>query len=322
MKKVGLLLLAVLITSCGNDLSRSEAEDLITNYIRFKELGKKPRTNPQAKYNGQQQGYWDQNSNISNKGKYLFKKKGYNYLELKSPIQAKVTMINGIADTKSSFGNNKSFKEVQFTWRYTKMDDVTKRFIVTGGNGKGFMRKFDDGWRVDNISFSFSNQGFALTEADKANIKSDIEIEKKRLKEEQRLREIEMARRKAEQEKRNQLIAISKKSTKTLGTYDGVHNFTGRKLKQQVTLTDTTIYRPLPGNENNLNIWIGSIQKRPTAHQFKQTAMGWTGYVIKVDNSSITFKDQNEATRFYNNLNTAIDKWNAKYPSLKKIQNK
>ncbi|MFK7749380.1 MAG: hypothetical protein AB8B65_13375 [Kordia sp.] len=315
MKYVYALLFLILLSSCGNNLSRSEAEDLINKHNKFTVLGQKPRTNSQAKYNGTQQGYWQKNGTITQKGKTYFYNKNYNNITLKRPGKAVVTTIDGIADA----GNNSKTKEVQFSWEYANIDEVVKRFIIKGGTGKAFLRKFDDGWRVNNISFSYKNESFPLTAANKANIKNDIEIEKQRQIEEQKRREAALAKRKAEEEKRNLLIAASKKVNKTLGTFNGIHGFTGRKLKEKITLTDVHIYRNLPGTENNLNIWLGAITQRPTAHRFNQTAMGWNGFAIKVNNKNIKFKEQNEATRFYNMLNTAIDNWNKKYPELKKI---
>lgn len=48
--------------------------------------------------------------------------------------------------------------------------------------------------------------------------------------------------------------------------------------------------------------------------------MGWTGFVVKINNKRIHFRDENDATNFYLNLISAIDDWNKKYPTLKKWQ--
>jgi hypothetical protein len=74
----------------------------------------------------------------------------------------------------------------------------------------------------------------------------------------------------------------------------------------------------LSGSENYLKIWFKNIRTKPTAHTFKQNAMGWTGFVVKINNKRIHFRDENDATNFYLNLISAIDDWNKKYPTLKK----
>lgn len=46
--------------------------------------------------------------------------------------------------------------------------------------------------------------------------------------------------------------------------------------------------------------------------------MDWNGFAIQIDNEQILFKDEKEATRFYNDLISAVKNWNKKYPELKK----
>jgi len=319
MKKFLILSFLILLSSCGNNLSRSKAEELINNSPKFQKTGEKPKIHSGAYYAGIEQGYWTDNRNLTSKGYKYFNKLSYDKLYLKKPIKCVVTSIDGIAESNNFFGNeNSNYKEVQFSWEFSNVNSVVKRFIVKGGKGVAFLRKFDDGWRVDEVSVKYSDEKFALNKSEKKNVQRDIELEKQRKLEEQRRIEEERARRKAEEERRQRLIAESKIIHKTIGTYDGVHGFTGRKLDKKIILTDVHIFRDLPGTENYLNIWYGNIRNKPTAHRFRQTAMAWDGFAVQVDNTTIVFKDENEATRFYQDLIKAIEDWNERFPDLRK----
>ena len=179
------------------------------------------------------------------------------------------------------------------------------------------MRKFDDGWRVDKISTTFLNEVFELNESDKIAINKDIEEENQRKIEEQKRIEEEIARRKAEEEKRKILIAKALVVNTTIGNYNAVNDFTGKDLLKKITLTDVHFFRDLSGGQY-LNIWFGNINSKPTLHRFRQTAMGWEGFAVRVNEKSIVFKNENEAVRFYKDLNDGLEMWSKKFPELKK----
>ncbi len=318
MKNLFILIFLIILTSCGNNLSRTEAQKIINDSEQFQKIGQNPKIHSNAIDEGIEQGYWTQNRNLTSKGYNYFNQLSYNSLSLKEPINCVVTSIDGIANSKNALSNNDDYKEVQFSWKFSNVNSIIKRFILKGGKGVAFLRKFDDGWRLDRISVDYSNTKFTLTEVDKKSIQQDIEAENSRRYEEQiRLAE-EKARREAEKEKRELLIAESKKIHKTIGTYNGVHNFTGRKLDKKIVLTDVHVFRDLAGSENYLNVWFGSLTKKPTAYKFRQTAMAWNGFAVDIGGNSVHFKDKNEATRFYLDLLKAVENWNEKYPELKK----
>lgn len=313
-----IFLASFLLNSCSNNLSRSEAERLISNNSKFQEIGIHPKLKNNAKNDGINQGFWNKYRKLSPKGLQHFKSVSYTNLSLRTPLKSKVISIDGIAESKNYFGNgNDNFKEVQFSWEFFNANNVVKRFVLKGGKGVAYFRKFDDGWRIDNVSINYNNQPFALSQSDKQAIKEDIELENERRLAEQRKIEKQRAIRKAKEEKRKKLIKESKNINQTIGSYNGVNDFNGRNLKKKITLTDVNIYRDLSGSQY-LNIWFGSVNSKPTAHRFRQTAMGWDGFVIKVADKQVVFKDEKEALRFYNDLILALEKWNKKYPELKK----
>jgi hypothetical protein len=318
MRNLTMIFFMLLIISCSNNLSRDEAEQLINNSEQFQETGKNPKLNNNAINGGFNQGLWSKNRNLTSKGYKYFNNISYGSISPKTPLYCKINSIDGIADSKNLSGNsNDSYKEAQFTWEFSNVNSVTKRFILKGGKGIAYFRKFDDGWRIDKISTNYSNESFTLNESDKSELQNDIALENQRRLEEKRRLEEERARRKAEEEKRKKLIAKAKIINKTIGNYTGVDNFTGRALKKQITLTDVHLYRDLSGSKY-LNIWFGSINTKPTIHTFRQTAMGWNGFQVKIGNKQVNFKDENEASKFHKDLISAIENWNNKYPELKK----
>lgn len=319
MKKLVLLIFIPLFISCGNNLSRSEAEKLINNNSLFQEIGKSPKLNNNAFDNGINQGYWDNNRYLTSKGYNFFINISYNKLTLIAQLECKVKSIDGIADVNSYSSGSKesSYKEVQFTWEFFNVNSVVKRFILKGGKGVAFFRKFDDGWRIDNISVDYSDLFFNINESDEKEIQNDIELENQRRLAEQKRLDEEKAKQKEEENKLTELISKSQIINKTIGSYNTVNDFTGKELNKKVTLTDVHLFRDISGNQY-LNIWFGSINSKPSAHRFRQSAMGWDGFAIKIDSKQILFKNEHEATKFYSDLISAIEKWNDKYPELKK----
>src|SRR5690606_23847761 len=104
MKKIiYFLLTAMLIYSCDNNLSRSNAEKLINENAEFQETGNNPKLNENAINDGINQGYWTQGRDLTSKGYENFSDLNYNNLSLHSPLKCTVTSIDGIADSKNVF---------------------------------------------------------------------------------------------------------------------------------------------------------------------------------------------------------------------------
>lgn len=69
-------------------------------------------------------------------------------------FRRKVAEVTGIADAVLPFAPVAGLKEVQFTWQ---LDNVPPWLVVqgpTGREGRAFLRLFDDGWRVEDLSFT------------------------------------------------------------------------------------------------------------------------------------------------------------------------
>ena len=120
MKKI--IYTLVIITffySCGNNLSRNEAEKLINQNSKFQETGNSPKLNENAIANGINQGFWSKNRNLTPEGYNNFNAINFGSISLKVPLKCIVTSIDGIADSKNLYGNgNDSYKEAQFSWEF------------------------------------------------------------------------------------------------------------------------------------------------------------------------------------------------------------
>ncbi|MDD3471319.1 MAG: hypothetical protein PHS86_00905 [Syntrophaceae bacterium] len=172
---LGIKLLLVFFLFVGNyvasaaELSRPVTKELLEASSKIRSLGMEVYMHPNAFPRGIQQGMWTgepwQNDLTA---------KGIQYLQrladagtrmvLKQPIGVTLE-ITGIADAILMSG----MKEAKFTWAYVGLPSILKRYAVFGGTGTALLRLYDDGWRVEDISLSFSDTPAPLTDDERAS---------------------------------------------------------------------------------------------------------------------------------------------------------
>lgn len=312
------LLIIIIFSSCIKDLSRDQSISLINVYPGFMQLGNSPYVNSNGLLSGYEQGFWDQNGNLTNYGFKFFANSLTNgRIYLKQPVKPKVISITAITDAVSPLGGRqKGIKEVQFQWEYLDVEGVTKRFIVRGGTGVAYAQLYDDGWRIEKIETRQNDQFFLLSPSELA------EIEKDRQKEQER--RIEEANRIAEenrkyqelQEKRVLLIEQSKTPTKTIGSFTDVDYADGKPRSRKTIITDVNLDMMDQSDQGRL-LWFGDIKGEPSMGGYRQTAFGWDGYCVVVsDPFTVIFKNESECNLFYQALVKAIADWKVKYQDL------
>ena len=102
-----------------------------------------------------------------------------------------VDEITGISDPPIGQG----MKEVQFRWSNRGIPDVMKALLCLGGTGRALFRRYDDGWRVDEIASFDENRALpVLTAAQKAQIEQFKTAERERQQKERQAYEDLLAR--------------------------------------------------------------------------------------------------------------------------------
>ena len=288
---------------------------MINAYPSFVQLGNSPHANSNAQYNGYEQGFWDQNGNLSNFG-FKFFANGLNYgrIYLKQPVTPKVVSVTGITDAMSPLGGEqKGMKEVQFNWEYSGVEGVIKRFISRGGTGVAYVRLYDDGWRVEKIETKENSEGFALSASEQAEVEKDRLVENgRRIEEANRIAEENRKIREAE-EKMALLIEQSKTPTTTIGSFTDVDYYDGKPSSRKTIITDVN----LNIMDQSRLLWFGDIKSEPTMGRYTQTAFGWNGFCVVISGAfTIIFRSESECNLFYQTLLKAISDWKAKYPEL------
>jgi hypothetical protein len=191
--------------SCSKNLSRDMATSLIDNHPEFLKIGVTPHANSHAIIDGFDQGFWDQNGNLMNKGYEIFSEGlRYGILHLKIPIKLNVAEVTGISDAVSPLGGEQNnLKEVQFRWEYSDIEGATKRFVSRGGTGVALLRLFDDGWRVEKVETqNIIDDGFVLTSKEQQAADKDRELERnRRIDEDNRIAEANRVAKAAEEER-------------------------------------------------------------------------------------------------------------------------
>jgi hypothetical protein len=66
------------------------------------------------------------------------------------PVERKVKEITGIGEVPAMVGGGEGVREVEFTYVYD-LPTFLRPYVVTTGTGKAVMRRFDDGWRIENV---------------------------------------------------------------------------------------------------------------------------------------------------------------------------
>lgn len=179
-----ILLLAITLSSCNfttKNLTRSKAASLIENSAKFSEVKSKINLHPNGLEKGFLHDMWgvvqgEPGTNYSidyyalSPNQDVFQLIQATVLPgsiatvtMKKPVETQIN-VTGITDAPIMQG----VKEAQFTWEYTNLPSIVKRYVVRGGSGVAYLRLYDDGWRIEDLKVSYSKEPASLTAKERA----------------------------------------------------------------------------------------------------------------------------------------------------------
>ncbi|MBU4185842.1 MAG: DUF1566 domain-containing protein [Proteobacteria bacterium] len=158
-----IVIIVLLVLGCSNDdLSRPKAYSLIAD---SREFGRSTDTIPLSSQGfsvGSKQHMWAQDRQgiqLTVYGKEYFESVDSISVKLKESVTFSLLEITGIADAPMPQGA----KQVHFQWKYENIPFIPKRYVIEGGTGTAMMRKYDDGWRLEEISLKQSDSEASLS---------------------------------------------------------------------------------------------------------------------------------------------------------------
>lgn len=141
-----------------SQLSRERTENLIRNSPQFQELRTKIYLQSGGLEKGVEQKMWahyGSNYRLTEKTRTIVSQVTDFYITLLKPAGEPSVHVTGIADANPFGAGATSIKEAQFSWAYTDLPSVIKRFASRGGTGEGYFRLYDDGWRLEDVSLNY-----------------------------------------------------------------------------------------------------------------------------------------------------------------------
>ena len=174
-----------------------------------------------------------------------------------TPIEVEVTGITESDDSAAP-------RRVAFTWRYTDLPKYTRRLAILGGTGSGIARRFDDGWRIADLTIQNDATVYPLQNIDLNQWEED--------------REAELARR----TNVNNRFRQSWTSSEVLYEYSSNNYCTSG---QEIIITDVDIkFTSNCGNGNWSKIWLGHIRNITSSDMYIRISPRIGGnYSIRID---------------------------------------
>lgn len=169
--------LVVVIAGCSkpdpNALERSDA----TALVQAKIDGQPPYEGkyhlaPDAFTEGVTQGYWNNRGGLFPRGDEISDGVDWTFFRPKEPPHYTV-VLTGVTDQPYSPG----FKRIEFTISTDFVTGPPRRFIVSGYSGLAMAQRYDDGWRIQGVSFSPNKERLTLSAADQASMTQELATE-------------------------------------------------------------------------------------------------------------------------------------------------
>lgn len=155
---------------CGKaELSRSSAKDMIQGSQELKALSQNVRLNSATAGKARALGIISRNGALTPKGSKLFSKFNYGEATLVQPVSPPNVDITGIASVPMA----EDMKEVQFNLAF-QYPPAIKRFAAKVGGGVAHFRRYDDGWRLESVNISASNEPYPLTAQDVSDEQAEV----------------------------------------------------------------------------------------------------------------------------------------------------
>lgn len=183
-KLVAMCVLAATVGACGN-LNRDAAADMIRSSAQIKELTTRLQIHDNKISDGEKQGLWRASGKMSKYGNTWFARRfsfggemrpRITYVELVTPVALPKIEIAGIAE------ESPSVRVAEFTWQHEALPTPIIRFAKHRGSGKGKFRKFDDGWRLEAVDLSYSNDIATLSAVEQELVDRDIKARQQYIK--------------------------------------------------------------------------------------------------------------------------------------------
>jgi hypothetical protein len=168
---LALILLAVTACSGSGELTRELAASKIEQSVLARANGSYSMA-PFGFDRGTTQGYWNPEGALTERGQAIFTSVSRTSIAPKTPPTFLI-QVTGITDAPSPAGA----KEVQFTLSNNGASGPVRRFIISGGTGTAIFRKFDDGWRIENVRFQGLQDGLQLSASEAQSMREEQEAE-------------------------------------------------------------------------------------------------------------------------------------------------
>jgi hypothetical protein len=138
--------------SQSGELSRGEAAEAIVKQLNEVSPETKPLAMNESQFGaGVSQGYWNIDGILTPKGQEHFSSVGINgsdiRLFLRRPHEFEIE-VTGIRQDNA----NATTTTAEFTVSNENLTGVARRFALTGGVGQATFQRFDDGWRLQDVS--------------------------------------------------------------------------------------------------------------------------------------------------------------------------
>lgn len=347
MKFPGMVILVLVSLSllsydalCAATLSRDKAAMLIEKSML--EVKTKVRLHGNGYQKGLQHGMWAQegkSTQLTERGSQFFQAldKSIGYWEnfaarstgsesgsvtLKKPVNVRVK-VTGIR------GN-----VAEFTWEYVGLPSIVKRYVVRVGNGSAGFTLYDDGWRLTSLNYDYSREPALLTAKERTDDEKETQkwIEQQNALYEQKMAErariLDLLR---ESQTPNQQVAQFNFHNVLDGRYAQVttdSTLTISDVDIRLETTETTVdkgrmYTIPPKTENKSHtLWLGNFSKTyikiKSLHTIAGEESGDYDLFIGAWNwmDRIRFNNKDEATKVYETLLSANDRWHEKYKDI------
>lgn len=171
--------LAILLGGCSESFDREDAILLIAQADEINRLKSHVVTHSGVYEEGVSQGLWESQNQVtvfSDKAALEIRSINGNRLTLQTPIGISIE-VTGMRDVST----DPDVKATEFNWSYSDLPPLVKRFAVLGGSGAATFAKYDDGWRLNNISLNTSDAPTPLADSEISAVKKDISDKNKKV---------------------------------------------------------------------------------------------------------------------------------------------
>jgi hypothetical protein len=165
------IILSIVLSGCSVDLQRNDANKLIEQSPRVNELKNIVYVRPGYYDEGVSQGLWSTKDNIlifSDRTVKEILSLDNGRITPSRPVTVSIK-VTGMRD----ISKDPAVKLAEFEWSYATLSPLVRRFALSGGRGSATFTKYDDGWRIESLDTSVSEDTVKLSAAEIAEIESD-----------------------------------------------------------------------------------------------------------------------------------------------------